>query len=105
MRCTMALKHQSWGVKMARFKFKFKLLSSSALAGSTLATLLAAGTQANAAACSSPFVKGDVFASVGSGTVNVYTPTGTLVCNLNDGTSAQFTTGSGFDSTGNFYVT
>lgn len=60
---------------------------------------------ANAAACASPFVVGDVFASVGSSTVNVYTPTGTLVCSMNDASGATFTTGSGFDSAGNFYVT
>jgi PEP-CTERM motif len=60
---------------------------------------------ASAAPCSSPFVKGDVFASVGSGTVDVFTPTGVSVCSLNDGTGATFTTGSGFDKVGNFYVT
>jgi hypothetical protein len=60
---------------------------------------------ASAAPCSSPFVKGDVFASVGSGTVDVFTPTGVSVCSLNDGTGAEFTTGSGFDKAGNFYVT
>ena len=50
-------------------------------------------------------MKGDVFASVGSGTVDVFTPTGASVCSLNDGTGATFTTGSGFDKAGNFYVT
>ena len=58
-----------------------------------------------AAPCSSPFVKGNVFASVGSSTVDVFTPTGTLVCTLNDTTGATFTTGSAFDAAGNFYVT
>jgi hypothetical protein len=58
-----------------------------------------------AAACSSPYVKGDVFASVGSSTVDVFTPTGTLVCTLDDGAGATYTTGSGFDAAGNFYVT
>ena len=66
---------------------------------------VAGATQANAAACSSPYVKGDVFASVGSSTVDVFTPTGSLLCSLNDGTGSTFTTGSGFDSAGNFYVT
>lgn len=60
--------------------------------------------QANAAACSSPFVVGDVFASVSGGTVNVYTPTGVPVCSMTDGTGV-YTTGSAFDSAGNFYVT
>jgi hypothetical protein len=59
----------------------------------------------NAAACSTPYVKGDVFASVGRSTVDVFTPTGGLVCTLNDTTGAAFTTGSGFDAAGNFYVT
>lgn len=66
---------------------------------------VAGATQASAAACSSPYVKGDVFASVGDGLVDVFTPTGSLLCTLNDGTGSTFTTGSGFDSAGNFYVT
>ncbi|HEY3621328.1 MAG TPA: hypothetical protein VGL12_02825 [Roseiarcus sp.] len=37
--------------------------------------------------------------------MNVSTPTGVSVCSLDDGTGAQFTTGSGFDKAGNFYVT
>jgi hypothetical protein len=76
------------------------------LLGSTAITLAwGALNTANAAACNSAYVAGDVFASVGGGGVNVYTPTGTLVCTLNDGTGASFTTGSGFDAAGNFYVT
>jgi len=59
---------------------------------------------ADAAPCTTSFVVGDVFASVGSGSVDAYTPTGTLVCSLTDG-SGGFTTGSEFDSAGNFYVT
>jgi hypothetical protein len=77
----------------------------SALAAPTIILLLATTTQANAAACSGPYVKGDVFASVGSETVDVFTPTGSPVCSLNDTTGSTFTTGSGFDSAGNFYVT
>lgn len=60
---------------------------------------------AYAGACSSPYTTGDVFASVGSATVDVYTAGGSLVCTLNDGSNATYTTGSGFDSSGNFYVT
>ena len=56
------------------------------------------------APCGSPYVTGDVFASVNSGTVDVFTPTGGLVCTLNDGVGG-LTTGSGFDAAGNFYVT
>jgi hypothetical protein len=75
------------------------LLTASAIA------ICVGASQANAAACSSAYVKGDVFASVGGGTVNVFTPAGSLVCTLNDTTGSTFTTGSGFDSAGNFYVT
>jgi hypothetical protein len=73
--------------------------------GASAAALIAAATHANAGACSSAYVKGDVFASVGSGLVDVFTPTGTLLCSLNDGTGSTYTTGSGFDTAGNFYVT
>jgi hypothetical protein len=79
----------------------------SRLLGTTAVAVMALGSAgaAHAGACSSPFVTGDVFASVGSSTVDVFTPTGTLVCSMNDASGATFTTGSGFDSAGNFYVT
>ena len=52
------------------------------------------------------FSSGQVFASVGSSTVNVYDPmTGDLIDSLNDGTNEPYTAGSAFDSNGNFYVT
>ena len=53
------------------------------------------------------FTAGDVFASVGNGLVNEYTPTGALVQTLNTGHPGVFTTGSGFFSpfNGNLYVT
>ena len=86
--------------KLAVALVRAGLVSSAALVG----TLGAIGGAA-AAPCNSPFTKGDVFASVGFSTVNVYTPTGSLVCTLNDTTGARFTTGSGFDAAGNFYVT
>lgn len=57
-----------------------------------------------AAASAAPYVVGQVFASIGSGLVNVYNPNGTLVQTLNTGVGG-FTTGSTFDSTGKFYVT
>jgi PEP-CTERM motif len=76
------------------------------LLGTTAAIAVSGiATDADAAACSTPYVKGDVFASIGSSTVDVFTPTGTLVCSLNDASGNTFTTGSGFDSAGNFYVT
>jgi PEP-CTERM motif len=52
-----------------------------------------------------PYTIGDVFASIGTGRVNEYTPGGVLVQTLNTGNGAAFTTGSGFDSSGNFFVT
>jgi hypothetical protein len=58
-----------------------------------------------AAACGSAYVVGDVFASVGNSTVNVYQPNGSLVCTMNDASGTTYTTGSGFDKFGNFYVT
>jgi hypothetical protein len=86
--------------------FSKKLMLTGGLV-TTLGAVALSGSVAPALAapCSSPFVKGDVFASVGSGTVDVFTPTGVSVCSLNDGTGATFTTGSGFDKAGNFYVT
>jgi hypothetical protein len=86
--------------------FSKKLMLTGGLI-TTLGAVALSGSVAPALAapCSSPFVKGDVFASIGSGTVDVFTPTGVSVCDLNDGTGATFTTGSGFDKVGNFYVT
>lgn len=51
-----------------------------------------------------PFVIGDIFASTGSGNIQHYNSAGTLLETLNNG-SGGYTTGSAFDSTGNFYVT
>ena len=48
---------------------------------------------------------GDVFVAVGSGQVKEFTPSGTLVQTLNDGTGSTFTTGMAFDASGNLYVT
>jgi len=50
------------------------------------------------------FQIGDVFASTGSGTVQVYSNSGTLQTTLNT-TQGGFTTGSATDAAGNFYVT
>lgn len=71
------------------------------LLGSTaLTAAFAAVERANAT-----FVSGDVFTSIGGGSANEYTPNGTFVRTLNDGTGAGNTTGSGFDASGNFYLT
>lgn len=71
------------------------------LAGALLTTLgLGLGTVASA----TPFALGDVFASTGSGQVNVYSQTGVLKQTLDTGLGG-FTTGSTFDKDGNFYVT
>jgi PEP-CTERM motif len=83
-----------------------KLVLTTGLAGALVAVgLSGSAAPASAAACSSTYVKGDVFASVGNGTVDAFTPTGTLLCTLNNGTGSTFTTGSGFDNNENFYVT
>jgi hypothetical protein len=89
---------------MGIFRKKLSLGASLATAFGAVA-LSGSVAPAYAAPCSSPFVKGDVFASDGSGSVDVFTPTGGSVCSLSDGTGATFTTGSGFDKAGNFYVT
>src|SRR5271169_6055766 len=85
---------------MASQKLLIGLLSTTALIAAW-----GVSERANAAACSTPYVKGDVFASIDSSTVDAFTPTGSLVCSLNDGSGTTFTTGSGFDAAGNFYVT
>ncbi|HEV2175993.1 MAG TPA: PEP-CTERM sorting domain-containing protein [Terriglobia bacterium] len=52
-----------------------------------------------------PYTTGDVFAAIGNGQVDEFTPTGVLVQTLNDTTGAAFTTGMAFDAAGNLYVT
>ncbi len=65
---------------------------------------LATGLVFSVPASAALFSTGDVFASVGSGLVNVYKPSGTLITTLNTGLGG-FTTGSTTDKAGNFYVT
>ncbi len=49
---------------------------------------------------------GEIYASVGDSDVDIYDPsTGDLESTLDDGTDEPYTTGSAFDSHGNFYVT
>ena len=79
-------------------KLEFKPLLIGAIAVFMLGCM--AGT-----AFALPFTKGDVFASVGNGKVEEYTPTGVLVQTLDNGLNTTFTTGGVFDSAGNFYVT
>jgi hypothetical protein len=74
------------------------------LSSTALISAWGAMDTANAAACSTPYVTGDVFASVENGTANVYHPTGVLNCTLDDTTGAV-TTGSAFDASGNYYLT
>ena len=64
------------------------------------ASLMAAAIPAGA----DPFVKGDIFASIGSGNVNHYSADGSFLETLNIGTGG-FTTGMAFDGDGNLYVT
>jgi len=70
----------------------------------TLCILLSAVLLTSVALAGTAYTKGDVFASIGSGSVNEFMPTGTLVQTLVDG-QGGFTTGSAFDAAGNFYVT
>lgn len=49
--------------------------------------------------------KGDVFAAIGNGRVDEFTPRGVLVQTLNDGSGSTYATGMAFDSAGNLYVT
>ncbi len=58
-----------------------------------------------AAYAGSAYQSGDVFAAVGNGLVDEFTPTGTLVQVINDGSGSAFTTGMAFDSGGNLFVT
>ncbi len=74
-----------------------------------LATLLLAAvtlvmTPGESAHASTTFASGQVFASVGSSTVNVYDTSGNHVSTLVDSTNELYTAGSVFDSNNNFYV-
>lgn len=68
-----------------------------------IGAFLALGAMVGTAAAS-PFFVGDIFASTGSGNIQIYSKTGTLKDTLNNG-SGGFTTGSAFDSAGNLYLT
>jgi hypothetical protein len=63
-------------------------------------------TPGGAARADTVFQSGQVFASVGFSTVNVYDgSSGNHLTSLVDSTGEPYTTGSAFDSSGNFYVT
>lgn len=68
------------------------------------ALLLGAGFVTTAQA-GSTYKMGDVFAAIGNGMVDEFTPTGVLVQTINDGSGATFTTGMAFDAAANLYVT
>jgi WD40 repeat protein len=68
------------------------------------AALAATGLGLSSVASALPYSEGQVFASIGGGQVQVYSQTGTLIQTLNTGLGG-YTTGSTFDSAGNFYVT
>lgn len=58
------------------------------------------------AATPGPFTSGQVFASVGGGTVNVYDPvSGALLGSMTDNSGTTYNAGSTFDANGNLYVT
>ena len=73
-------------------KFRFNVLAAAAVLTFT------------SSAFAGPFSIGDVFASTGDGKVDVFSKTGVHKATL-DTTLGGFTTGSTFDSFGNFYVT
>jgi sugar lactone lactonase YvrE len=67
-----------------------------------LATALAFAAQPAAAV---PYAIGDVFAGVGNGHINQFSPTGTLKATLDTTLGNTFDTGMCFDSAGNLYAT
>ena len=74
-----------------------------------LATLLLAAvtlvmTPGGSARAATAFTSGQVFASVGASTVNVYDTSGNQVNTLVDSTNELYTAGSAFDSNNNLYV-
>jgi WD40 repeat protein len=73
----------------------------------TKITFLAAGLLVSAGVSfGAALTNGDIFASVGPGLVNEFTPTGVLVQSLNTGHPVYTATGSAFSPTnGDFYVT
>lgn len=68
-------------------------------------TLILGASVASRGYAGSAYQPSDVFAAVGNGQVYEFSPTGTLIQTLNDGTGSTFTTGMAFDSAGNLYVT
>jgi WD40 repeat protein len=89
--------------KRSSVDMKSKLLKTLKMLGvGTAVSLLSAGF--STAAIAAPFALGDVFASTGDGKVHVYSQTGALKQVLDTGLGG-YTTGSTFDSLGNFYVT
>ncbi len=61
---------------------------------------------AGAANPPNPFASGQVFASVGGGTVNVYDPSsGNLLGSMTDNSGTSYNAGTTFDANGNLYVT
>jgi DNA-binding beta-propeller fold protein YncE len=56
-------------------------------------------------ASAAPIAIGTVMVSTGNGRVTEFTQTGTVITQLNTTTGSSETTGSAFDSVGNFFVT
>ncbi len=80
------------------------LLVTAVLILACVGTLISPAKKAGAS--TTVFASGQVFASVGFSNVGVYDPSsGNLLNTLTDDTNEQFTTGSAFDASGNFYVT
>jgi streptogramin lyase len=71
----------------------------------TAGVVIASSVALASPAAAAPYTKGDLFVSVGNGLVKEFTPAGTVVQTLDTTTASTYTTGSAFDTAGNFYVT
>ncbi|HEY6345265.1 MAG TPA: PEP-CTERM sorting domain-containing protein [Bryobacteraceae bacterium] len=67
--------------------------------------ILLSATAIPALASPVAFAVGNVYVAVGHSEVSVFTPTGTLLGTLNDGSATTYTTGMTFDSAGSLFVT
>jgi hypothetical protein len=68
-------------------------------------SILLAAAAISALAGPVTIASGDVVVAIGNSQVEVFTPTGTSLGTLNDGSGTAYTTGMVFDSAGNLYVT
>jgi hypothetical protein len=98
----MAIQIEDRAIVLSSLRRRLALIMATVITVSGFGLLLSAA----AAHASTVTQSGQVFASVGNSTVNVYDPVSTnLIETLNDGTGEPYTTGGVFDSHNNFYVT